>query len=299
MKIYSELTPLKENNIFAIQNHQNACFDYPIHLHPEFEINLILNCSGNRVVGDSVNDFHNTDLVLLGPDLYHKWERTDDHSTSAEVITIQFNKNFIKNELLGKNSFKHIKSLLENSNRGLVFHSEVKKKIIPRLKQLSKTQGFEASIEFLRILDLLANSNNYAHLASVGFNLEVGSSKTNLIHKVYGYILANYDDESLSLKKVAQLNNMSESAFSIFFKKRANKNFTQFVIDFRISKAIKSLQETNNRVREIAFDCGFNNISNFNRIFKKKTGHSPRDYRDQIKKINNFVITETINNNYG
>ncbi|WP_152286029.1 AraC family transcriptional regulator [Flavicella marina] len=299
MKIYSEITPLEDNNIFVIQKHQNAQFDYPIHLHPEFEINLILNCSGSRFVGDSVHKFEKTDLVLLGSNLYHKWERTDNHNSVAEVITIQFSKDFIKNSLLNNNSFKHIKLLLENSSRGLSFNDETKKEVIPILKKLIEIKGFDASLEFLSVLNLLAKSNNYQPLASVGFSLNFEPTKKKLINKVYDYILENYSDETLSLKKVAALNNMSESAFSIFFKKRAHKNFTQFVIDFRISKAVKSLQETNDRIREIAFDCGFNNISNFNRIFKKNTKLSPSQYREKIKKLNNFIITETKNNQYG
>ncbi|SDR76608.1 AraC-type DNA-binding protein [Polaribacter sp. KT25b] len=288
MKVYSEITPLRDANIFVIQNHINARFDYPIHLHPEFELNLVMNCSGRRIIGDSVNDFHKTDLVLLGPNLYHKWERTDDKNSIAKVITVQFDKNLLSNNILNKNSLKPIKNLLENSFRGLCFYEQTKKDLIIQLHDLFNLKGFDATIKFLSILNNLAKSESYNYIAGAGFSSDLELSKNQKIHKTYDYITANYKSNNLSVKKIAEINNMSESAFSHFFKKRANKNFTEFVIDFRITQVIKLLQETNKTIREICYECGFNNISNFNRIFKKKMNVTPKSYRNKIQRISNL-----------
>lgn len=288
MKIYSEITPLRDENIFIIRRHDNARFNYPIHLHPEFELNLVMNCSGRRIVGDSVNDFNTIDLVLLGPNLYHKWERTDNENSIAKVITIQFDKDLINNSILNKQSLKPIKTLLTNAFRGLSFLESTKQELIDELYELFDLNGFNATIKFLSILNKLAVSKNYEYIAGVGFSSGLELSKNQKIHKTYDYITANYKNSDLSLKKIADINNMSESAFSHFFKKRANKNFTQFVIDFRITQSIKLLQETNKTIKEICYECGFNNISNFNRIFKKRMEVTPKSYRNGVKEFNNL-----------
>lgn len=300
MKIYSEITPLRDENIFVVQSHTNACFDYPIHLHPEFELNLVMNCSGRRIVGDSVNDFKKIDLVLLGPNLYHKWERTDNNNTIADVITVQFDRNLIDNSILNKNSLKPIKNLLENSFRGLSFHGQTQKELINELKELFCLNGFDATMKFLSILNILAKSRSFDYIAGTSFSSNFEFSKNQRIHKTYDYIIENYKNDNLSLKKIAEINNMSESAFSHFFKKRTNKSFTQFVIEFRITQTIKLLQETNKTIKEICYECGFNNISNFNRIFKKKMEVTPKEYRNNIQhmsNINNIGFDEDININ--
>lgn len=298
MKIYSEITPLRNDVLFTIEGHKNARFDYPIHLHPEFEINLVMNSSGRRVVGDSVSEYEQTDLVLLGPNLLHKWESSEPNQTKSSVITVQFHKDLMNNELLSKNSLKHIQTLLKNSQRGICFYGNTREIAIKQLKKILHLDHFNATIEFISLLNTLASSTTCHFLASIGFNLEHEFINNRQIHKVYNYVLENYKDESLSLKKVAERNNMSVSAFSHFFKKRINKNFTQFVIDFRITQAIKSLQETNYTIKEICFDCGFNNISNFNRIFKKRINTTPSEYRKTIQKFNDINISQASDKKY-
>ena len=78
---------------------------------------------------------------------------------------------------------------------------------------------------------------------------------------------------------------MSESAFSHFFKKRTNRSFIDFLNDIRIGNAAKMLYETSNTISEICYASGFNNVSNFNRLFKKKKGQTPTEYRENVQKF--------------
>ncbi len=283
MKIYSEITPLNADDLFVILDHQHAKFDYPIHMHPEYELNLVLNCTGNRIVGDSVAMFGEADLVLIGPNTYHCWEKGGEACEDTHVVTIQFEENFINNDLLAKNSLKHIRHLLEHSVRGIEFFGETRSAASKRIQKLSGLSGFESVIEFLSILHLLACSKEQKNLTSVGFSAKPEYSASTRINEVYNYVLENYDDDRLSLSSVAQKVNMSDSAFSHFFKKRTNKSFTQFVIDLRIGQASKLLLETTDSIGQICYSCGFNNVSNFNRLFKKNKGATPRSYRNQFQ----------------
>ena len=252
-------------------------------MHPEYELNLVLHCAGNRIVGDSVAKFGELDLVLIGPNTYHCWEKGEEACESTRVVTIQFEKDFIHNDLLAKNSLKHIRHLLEYSVRGIEFFGDTRAMASERIQKLSKLNGFESAIEFLSILNLLASSKEQKTLTSVGFSAKPEHSHSRRINEVYNYVLGNYNDDQLNLSSVAQKVNMSDSAFSHFFKKRTNKSFTQFVIDLRIGQASKLLLETTDSIGQICYSCGFNNVSNFNRLFKKNKGVTPRNYRNQFQ----------------
>ena len=270
---------MESDDIFVILDHSNAKFDYPVHLHPEYELNLVMNCSGSRIVGDSVSVFSEIDLVLIGPNIYHCWERQDDLKAHAHVVTVQFDQDFIKNSFLSKKSMVHIRQLLEKCIRGIEFYGQSRERISKKILNLSKLNGFSATVAFLQILNELAHSTEQRCLASLAFGLDPAHSANKKINKVYDYVLNNYNTVSLSLGKVADMVHMSHSAFSHFFKKRTNKSFTQFVIDLKIGQASRLLLETNDTISQICYACGFNNISNFNRTFKKNKKMTPKEYR--------------------
>ena len=124
MIVYKEITPLTQNDVFIIKNSKKVGFDYPIHYHSAYELTLILNSSGNRIVGDSVEKYNSNDLVLIGPEIYHKWDDDDiapEKRNNAHVITIQFSRDLFDQTLFLKESFSSIKNLLKDSQRGLEF----------------------------------------------------------------------------------------------------------------------------------------------------------------------------------
>ena len=285
MRIYREFTPVTKDDVFVLLEYEDADFEYPIHSHPEYELNLVLNSSGNRIVGDSVNRFDGIDLVLIGPNVYHSWDEdkiSPEERQSAHVITIQFEETFANFPLLSKDVFKKIKLLLEHSVRGVQFLGKSRDAAIEALKKLGKLNKFDATLSFLRILHQLAIANEHTFLASVGFSAKPEHSKSRRINEAYQYILNNFQ-RKITLSEVAQIANMSDSAFSHLFKKSTNKNFTQFVIDLRIGFAAKLLVETKDTIGEICFQCGFNNVSNFNRLFKKNKSLTPVNYRKQFE----------------
>lgn len=286
MKVYPEITPVKDDDVFVILNHKDADFDYPIHTHPEYELNLVINSLGSRIVGDSVLDYGPIDLVLIGPKIYHCWDNDKEKTsgTSAQVITIQFDENLFDEKFLSRDTLRPIKELLEFSIRGISFDGDTRDDIMVRMKKLSHMKGFKATLEFLDILHTLAVSKDKTYLASVGFSSMPEKTTYKRINVVYDYILEKFTDVDLNLTDVAKIVSMSDSAFSHFFKKCTNKSFTQFVVDLRIGYASKLLLETQDSVGQICYACGFNNVSNFNRLFKKNRSLTPKDYRKLFNK---------------
>ena len=273
-----EIVPIHKEDLFIILNHPNAKFDYPVHYHPEYEINLVMGCTGTRVVGDSEEAFGPVDLVMVGPSLPHAWKSKD---VTNHVITIQFSQELSQYPMLSKRIFAPIRQLLQDAENGLSFEGPEQESIKEQIISLTRMQGFQSVTAFLNILSTMANANR-KRLVSGLFESDLGSStKSRRIAKVCEYIEQNLDKE-LSLSDVAALVNMSESAFSHFFKKRTGLTYINYVNNQRIAKACTLLSDTTLSASEICYDCGFNNKSNFIRIFRKKKNMTPIEYRKFI-----------------
>lgn len=300
MKIFTEITPLRDSDVFVILNSPNIGFDYPIHSHPEYELNLVLHSSGNRIVGDSVEKYENRDLVLVGPNLYHKWD-DDDVSLcqrrSAHVITLQFAKSFFTQTFLDKEAMLPVRRLLKNALGGIAFYGNTLEVVAERMIKLTKGKGLEAVIEFLRILNVLSSSMEKKCLASKAFTADSEYRVEGKIDKVYTYILETFTNHRLRVSDIAFELNMSVSAFGHFFKKRTNKNFTQFIIDLRLGFACKLLLETNYSIGEVSYQSGFNNTANFNRLFRKNKGTTPLKFKKYFNQKNKFTWENQISSN--
>jgi AraC-like DNA-binding protein len=278
-----EVTPLTNEDLFVILNNPKAKFDYPIHFHSDYELNLVLNTSGKRIVGDSVEEFNGYDLVLLGPGLPHKWraETKDD----THVITLQFHEEMYNSFLMNKRLFEPIRELLMRSTRGIVFTGNIFGRVKEKLFDLSRARGFNTVLDFYNILYDLSTAKEQRLLASASYDssLLVRESRSRRIEKICRYINLNYKKD-IHLREIAELVNMSDSAFSHFFKKRTGRSFITYLTDVRIGCASRLLAETTKSIADIAFECGFPNISNFNRIFKRNKNQTPSEYRVEVEK---------------
>ena len=280
--IQKEITPIADDDLFIVLNFPNAKFDYPVHYHPDYEINLVMNTSGTRIIGDNEESFTSPDLVMTGPNLPHAWRVVSDEN---HTITIQFSDKLLDFPMFNKRLFSSIKQLLIESQRGISFSDETKATVIEKIIRLTRLQGFHTVLEFLSILYDLSISNRQVIVSNRYDPGEiVAKSKSRRISKVCEYIDKHYD-EPMKLSDVASLVNMSESAFSHFFKKKTGCTFIDYLNNVRISHASQLLSDTTHPVTEICYTCGFNNSSNFIRIFKKIKGMTPSEYRTHIQQI--------------
>lgn len=280
-RIVREITPLSEHDFFIVLDHQNAKFDFPIHYHPEYELNLVLHSEGKRIIGDSIKKYESADLVLIGPNTPHAWSGSTD---DARVITIQFQTNILSEQTLNRKASLPIKDLLEKSKMGILFSEETTHNITDRILKLSDVTGFDSFLDFLSILYDLSISRNQMTLSSPSYVEQFDTSKSRRIKMVNQFLIENLHNQ-IRINEVAEMVNMSPSAFSHFFKKRTQRAFSDYLLDIRIGHAAKILIETEKNISEICFESGFNNISNFNRSFKKLKGCTPREFRSQQKMI--------------
>lgn len=297
MQIYTEITPLHETDVFVVLDSVSNGFAYPIHSHPEFELNLVAGISGTRIVGDSTELYHHADLVLIGPYLYHKWDGDVSMQASGNpyrVITIQFSMGLFSSELLQKENFSNIRKLLSESRRGIRFYGGTFEKVMQMMISLTEDKGFGNVITFLQLLDILSCSADKEFLASEGFTSEALRSDSNRIQIAYNYIMKCFHHQNIKIGDVAAQVNMTPSAFSHFFHKYTNKSFTQFLVDIRIGHACKMLLDTDETIKEICYQSGFNNIANFNRLFRKYRSSTPVEYRRRYLQKNTFDWTRQV-----
>lgn len=290
-RIIHEITPLMGKDVLYIADRHKKEFTYPIHNHSVYELNFVENAKGvRRIVGDSQEVIGDYDLCLItSPVLEHVWEQNECHSDDIREITVQFDFSMSDETLFGRNPYASITRMMQEAKKGLSFPLQAIMKVYGMLDTLSSVKdGFYAVQQFLTILYELSRCENARTLASSSYAKVTVEDDSRRILKVKNFISKNYMDE-LRLPELASLAGMSSSAFSRFFKLHTGRNISEYIIDLRLGYAARMLVDTDKCISEIGFDCGFNNLSNFNRIFKKKKGCSPSEFRESYHKTRIIV----------
>ncbi len=251
-------------------------FDFYWHYHPEYELTLIINGKGRRLIGDSHENFENGDLVLIGPGLPHTWVSSKGFKGKSEAVVIQFSSDFIE-RFAGLEEFTAINKLLLRANQGIVFKGKIPAGSIQQIQLLPEKTGVEKITCLLHILNELSALKSIS-LASSYYQPLKGKENENRINKVCQYV-QKYAAEPLTIHKASALIHLSPGAFCKFFKRITGKTFSDYVNDVRIANACSQLLATDKQIAEIAFMIGFETLTYFNRVFLKKKGVRPSQYR--------------------
>lgn len=291
-KVLRELPPLLDSDFMYVADRRKKEFTYPIHKHEVFELNYVENGDGVlRIVGDSAETIGNRELVLItSPDLEHVWEQDKCKSEDIREITVQFFFDFNSSySLFNRTPLLPIKRLFERARKGVAFTPKTIEKVYPLLNSLSSTKDkFYSVINFLTLLYELSLADDTRELASSSFAKVDVDSESRRILKVKEYINKHYTEE-IRLADMADLVGMSTTSFSRFFKLRSGKTLSDYVVEMRLGVAARQLVDTTNSVSEICYGCGFNTLSNFNRLFRKYKGCSPTEFREKYFKTKIIV----------
>lgn len=284
--VFTEITRLSEKDCFYIVERHKTEFTYPLHQHKEFELNFIERGKGvRRIVGDSVEEIGDFELVLIGgEDLEHVWEQGKCKSKDIREITIQFSGDIFGETLMSKNQFASIRRMLRRAEHGLSFPLSSIMKVYSTLDTIAaESERFVQFLKFMYILYELSISDEARVLASSSFAHTERSTESRRVQKVKQYINDHYA-EPLKLSDLADLVGMSPVSFSRFFRQRTGRTLSDYIVDIRLGFAARMLVDTSKNISEICYECGFNNLSNFNRTFKMKRNYTPRDFRAMFKK---------------
>ncbi len=256
------------------------------HFHEEFELIYFLKGRGMRIVGDHISNFQRGELVLVGQWLPHLWRNDEggEGSGEADYIVVKFSRMLKGIDLFSLPELTAINQLLKSSIRGLLFSSITGEKIHELMIQLSGSSASERIILFLRVMEILAQDQQYEYLCSPDFTLPKEVSSENRLQTVINHIFSHFATD-ITLDEISGVACMTSPAFCRFFKGRTNKTFFSFLNEFRVNKACQLLISGDLPMKEVCYEVGFRSLTNFNRTFKKIKEITPSEYRDHYLKL--------------
>ncbi|MEQ1860160.1 MAG: AraC family transcriptional regulator [Chthoniobacteraceae bacterium] len=289
MKAVFEKTPHAQWESFHCEVVRGSSYNAMWHFHPEIQLTLVLESRGHRMVGDNISPLHPGDLVLVGSNLPHVWHQVQSPKSKARspksqvhAIVVRFLDTFLGAEFIGKPELEPVRQLLRRAARGLQVIGRTRDVAAARMESLAGNTGLQRIVDLLAILDLLAGSQELRPLASAGFVPTIAHADQDRMQRVCSYINAHLV-ETIDRDRVAAEAHLSAGAFSRFFKQRTGKTLPEYVNALRIGRACELLAEDRWKITDIAMECGFRNLANFNRHFRSLIKLSPREYRTRFR----------------
>ncbi|WP_426061790.1 AraC family transcriptional regulator [Hymenobacter sp. B1770] len=284
MKAHFHKVPVTTQSSFSVRHDQKPNFGTVWHYHPELELHYVIKGEGVRLMGDNISNFSAGEIVLLGANLPHTWRCNEEYfqgnpEKQVEAIVIQFLPECLGRYLFGLPEAYLIPKLFEKAKSGLLISGKAKAKLAPLMRQAVHATDLDRIIIFLSILKILSETSEVKTIASEHHAFKQSNeSDVQRINKVCNYTLSNYKKE-ITLDEIASISNLSVTSFCRYFKLITKKTYYDFLIEIRISQACRQLIEDKLPTEVICFECGFNNVSNFYRHFKKITRMTPLEYK--------------------
>ena len=283
----SEIRLFKDPEKSFIVYHERDLFS-PWHHHPEYELVLIIKGKGKRMVGDHIDRFEENDLVFLGSQTPHEWLCDKEYfngrdSFAGEGIVVQFTYDFLGDKFFEISENATLKNFLLHSSPGFEISGETKYQIIPIMKEMIDMNSTDQLYALFKLFKLLQSSEDLSPLSSHAFIESYSVHDNHSIQKALQFILQNFQ-KHIQMQDLLTLTNMSNTTFYNLFKRSYRMTFKNYLMNIRIGYACKLLLDSTKNISEIAYDSGFENLSNFNRHFKKIKGVTPHQYQKQNKR---------------
>lgn len=283
--ILREITPLGQDKLFFSKFTPDWPMTFPLHYHDDYELTLTTGVKGKRIVGNLIEDFDEVDLVLIGPNVPHCFKRDPECNSKCDSGVIQFSRRLSDYIIFSTDILRPISEMLYRSSMGIRFSHETALRLGQDIVNLHNLQGIDSILSFIRIMYELAVSKNQVMLSAVSVKGNSSStlvSNNDRINKIFKYVEMNYMNR-ITLDQIGDQIQMSPSAVSRFFKGKTMYRFSDFLNDYRVDRVAQLMLTTDDSIAEICYACGFNNVANFNRAFKKRMGVTPSDYRKSLK----------------
>jgi len=282
MKPALEHLPKEKDNSFVVKFFDYDYYPTPWHYHPEYEIVMVTESTGKRFIGDHISDFHPGNLAFIGPNIPHTYRNDeryyeDRSALRAKSIVIHFTESSLGNDFLELPEAKPLHKLFEDSLHALDVFGETHDSISKKLYAIVKLSGLK---RWLCLVDILLELSESKTLTPITKSTHIGynEKESKRLCTVFDWITSNFERD-IKLAEAAEIAQMNENAFSRFFSLRTRKTFSGFVQELRLQKAAKLLVENDMTITEVCYECGYNNVSNFNRQFLNHYQMNPMKYK--------------------
>jgi len=278
MKAHIEQISASRQHSFVCRRFRERRFSHPFHYHPEIELTYIVRSSGTRIVGDDVGTFEPGDLCLIGANMPHIYRNSRTHAGGAESEVLHVHRDCARGLLDTAPELASFAALLDEARVGLRYDSSTGRAVGKLLVRLREAEGPRRWRLFFELVETLLNAPKPTRLASMGFAGATGLGSSRRMHGICQYLLEHFD-EDISHADLARRLHTSPAYFSRLFKQTTRKTVTEFLTEVRLGHAARLLAETGQQVIDIAYQCGFRNLSHFNRSFRRRYRQSPREFR--------------------
>lgn len=285
--IFAKVVETVGEEVFAIRITERETFSTEFHFHKECQMTYIVRSKGKRLIGDSIANFKDDELTFLGTDLPHVWYNDQqseevEYEEKAYSIALFFDPDRLVKHFSYFFDTSGLELFLSRSRRGFLFYGNTKEKIKGILHRMVESDSLHRTIDLLQLVNILSHTVETEYLSGANYTNNYIPKDMQRIEKVFQYVFEQYAAE-ISLEKAASLMNLSRYAFCRYFKARTQKTFVQFVNEIRIMHACEMIKEDREQINNIAYSCGFNSLSNFNKIFKSVKGKTPSQYKLDVR----------------
>jgi AraC-like DNA-binding protein len=282
MKPSLEYLPKAAEESFVVKHFEYAYYPTPWHYHPEYELVLVTESTGKRFIGDKISDFVPGNLAFIGANLPHTYRNDKKYyqpksSLKAKSIVVHFLESTLGNDFLLLPEAKKLRALFAKAARGLDITGKTNVIVSAKMHELLRLNGLQRWIKLVEILALLSETKEVRFISGVAMEGK-NEREEGRLDKVTDFVLNNFQ-RNITIAEVAGIVHMAENSFSRYFSKNTRKTFSAFVSEIRLGHACRLLIENKLSVTDICFECGFNNLSNFNRQFRSGYNVSPLAYR--------------------
>lgn len=276
-----KLNPEESFFIGIFQDHIDKSY---WHYHQEFELSFITEGAGQRIIGDSTEKFHPGDLIFIGPRIPHVWfpdtkHRRQHSGRTLESVYLLFNQDILPASLTSLPEFKNIRNAIRLSERGVQITGETLNDVSRIMLQLPYMNNMKRLMLFYEIMDIIGQSDSFTYLASEDYVKTKFATTNNRINNIHEFLMKNYQND-IDLKEVAEIAHMAPASVCRFFKSTTGLTIFEYLNKIKINYSCQLLLNTDLNILDISYDCGFNNLSHFNKQFKKFTGNTPTQYRN-------------------
>lgn len=285
MKPHLLKVSLKPESSFNFYKRRGGDFYNQWHFHPEIELIYIHKGRGTRLIGTNVHRFEPGELFLFGSNLAHMWRCDPEYfeagsKLKAEVTVVYFHHDFLGDKFFNVPELKSIEMLLEKAKQGIKVTGETRNHVRELITRLAGAKGLERVVTLLAILDKIATSKEKEVINPLNYQLKIDQTEADRLNKIFQYTSNNFQ-KKITLSEIASVANLSTKSFCRYFKSKTRKTYYDFLLEVRIAHACNMILERDMPIYEVCYESGFNNLSNFNRYFKKIVNKTPFEFKKE------------------
>lgn len=281
MKVVPFIIPRSDEASIRVQVDEVPHLYNHLHQHPEIQLTLICKSSGTLIAGDYVGRFREAEVFVIGSNQPHVF-RNDavffKNRSTAKAITVFFDEASLGNRFWQLAEVKSFLPFFRNSLGGYRITGKKQNQLSEALLLIAEAEGLDKLILFLHLIRLLSSKKEMKPLSHITIQRPIKSYDGNRLNRVVEFTFRE-NQRSIRLEEIAGVANMTVEAFCKYFKTRTGKTYIHFLNEIRVSNACKLLLSEDWPVSTICYKTGFANLSNFNRVFKKINGHTPKEFR--------------------